>query len=214
MVSDAMRPVLSEWVRGERDFVSCCELNKNETWIDVKLVFLKHFLNESYVRLVETREKVVRFKEMIIDLEREFESLILATPIDTLNSSSPDRETLREKIDEIRFIQEEFQLSNAIFHEMINEHPLLASYANIFVILYTSMKMYSKLTEEPTYSWRVYLKIIDLMIGKIMRDLSLNQQEESEEEGEGEVKEAYSADQKPKKRRKQREFTVDEDFFH
>jgi len=80
---------------------------------------------------------------------------------------------------------------------MINEHPLLASYANIFVIMFTTLKSYSKYTEETTYSWKIYLKLIDLMISKILKDLSLNHQDEDETESEDEcddIKEAYSAD--------------------
>ena len=80
---------------------------------------------------------------------------------------------------------------------MINEHPLLASYANIFVIMFTTLKSYSKYTEETTYSWKIYLKLIDLMISKILWDLSLNHQDEDETESEDEgddIKEAYSAD--------------------
>lgn len=57
---------------------------------------------------------------------------------------------------------------------MINEHPLLASYSNIFVIMYSSLKEISQFTNEVTYSWYIYTKVIDLVIAKIIRDLTLN----------------------------------------
>ena len=89
--------------------------------------------------------------------------------------------------------------------------------------------MYSKLTSEVTYSWKIFLKIMDLMISKILRDLTMNQQreeeedyEDDEEEEEEESPQIHSAEDiklKNKKREKKRtpkkaEFTVDEDFFH
>jgi hypothetical protein len=77
---------------------------------------------------------------------------------------------------------------------MINEHPLLASYANIFVILFTTLKTYSKYSDETTYSWKVFLKILDLMISKILRDLSMNQNESIESDLSDESKEIHSAD--------------------
>lgn len=85
LTSDTLRPVLTEKTKSECNFISNCTLNKNETWIDVKLIFLKHFLNESYVRLLETKNSVLKFKSMIIDLEREFEAMILSTEIESLN---------------------------------------------------------------------------------------------------------------------------------
>jgi hypothetical protein len=51
---------------------------------------------------------------------------------------------------------------------------LLASYSNIFVILFASLKELSKFTEEITYSWKVYTKILDMIIAKIIRDLTMN----------------------------------------
>jgi len=43
------------------------------------MIFLKHFLNESYKGLSSIWKKVNKFKGMIIDLEKEFEQLILST---------------------------------------------------------------------------------------------------------------------------------------
>jgi hypothetical protein len=70
------------------------------------------------------------------------------------------------------------------FHSLINEHPLLASYSNILVIvspsfdnyslqMYWSLKVLESLTHEVTYSWRVYVKLIEAIVAKIIRDLSM-----------------------------------------
>lgn len=66
---------------------------------------------------------------------------------------------------------------------MINEHPLLASYSNIFVIvrhyivisfqLFLSLKELARHTGETNYSWTVYIKIVDMIIAKIIRDLTM-----------------------------------------
>jgi len=99
---------------------------------------------------------------------------------------------------------------------MINEHPLLASYSNIFVILYLSLKELSKRTKEMTYTWRIYTKMLDMIIAKIIRDLTLNMKNrESDHDSESRH---HSKDQSmtstDKKQKQQKEFTIDEDFFH
>ena len=100
---------------------------------------------------------------------------------------------------------------------------MLASYSNIFVILFVSLKELSKLTGEVTYSWKTYMKLLDMIIAKIIRDLTMNlknkEEEDSEYEGEEEEEEFdahRSAGDRPKRRKekKDREFTIDEEFFH
>jgi hypothetical protein len=39
--------------------------------------------------------------------------------------------------------------------------------------MYTSLKELSRMTREVTYSWRLYTKAIDLIVAKIIRDLTL-----------------------------------------
>jgi len=41
------------------------------------------------------------------------------------------------------------------------------------VQLFFALKELSKFTEEVTYSWRIYTKIIDMIISKIIRDLTM-----------------------------------------
>jgi deoxyadenosine/deoxycytidine kinase len=76
--------------------------------------------------------------------------------------------------EDLQMAEEDFNEYSQMFHAMINEHPLLASYSNIFVILYLSLKELSKRTREVTYTWRVYTKMLDMIIAKIIRDLTLN----------------------------------------
>jgi len=39
--------------------------------------------------------------------------------------------------------------------------------------LYYALKELTKFTEEVTYSWKIYNKVIDMIIGKIIRDLTM-----------------------------------------
>ena len=48
--------------------------------------------------------------------------------------------TLILALESFKNAQDEFLSYNNAFHSIINEHPLLASYSNIFVILYCSLK--------------------------------------------------------------------------
>ena len=89
----------------------------------------------------------------------------------------------------------------------------------------------SRFTEEITYTWKIYMKLIDMIIAKIIRDLTMNfkkeEEEEDEEEGEGEEDELLDELEEgrgrgkdigggagKKKKKKDREFTIDEEFFH
>ena len=104
----------------------------------------------------------------------------------------------------------------------MNEHPLLASYSNIFVILYASLKELTKVTGEITYSWKIFMKLVDMIIAKIIRDLTMNlknKEESSDEEYEDEDEENENLTPPRNKREKRkpkndREFTIDEEFFH
>jgi len=44
-------------------------------------------------------------------------------------------EEVRECYSDIKQLDEDYQQYNQAFHNLINEHPLLASYSNIFVIV-------------------------------------------------------------------------------
>lgn len=63
-----------------------------------------------------------------------------------MDSHVLESEDAIEAYEELRMAEEEFNEYSQMFHQMINEHPLLASYSNIFVILYLSLKELSKRT--------------------------------------------------------------------
>ncbi len=44
----------------------------------------------------------------------------------------------------------------------------------------------SKFTEEITYSWKTFTKVIDMIIAKIIRDLTMNLKNKENEESDGE----------------------------
>ena len=62
--------------------VTCNHINKNEAWIEVKEIFLKHFVSDSYVKLLELKKKLVSHKPLIIQLEKEFELMLTSTNLD------------------------------------------------------------------------------------------------------------------------------------
>jgi hypothetical protein len=58
--------------------MTSCHVNKNETWIEVKEVFLKHFLPTHYQRLLDVRKRVITQKAKIIELEKQFETMLIS----------------------------------------------------------------------------------------------------------------------------------------
>jgi len=55
-----------------------------------------------------------------------------------------------------------------------------------FLKLYFALKELSKFTEEITYSWKIFTKVIDMIIAKIIRDLTMNLKNKENEESDGE----------------------------
>jgi hypothetical protein len=119
---------------------------------------------------------------------------------------------LRTTTERLKFLHEEYHSYNTAFHGIVNEHPLLASYSNIFVILYASLKELTKVTGEVTYSWRIFIKMIDMIIAKIIRDLTMNLK--SKEESSDEEEQEGGSPHRDRRRKNDREFTIDEEFFH
>ena len=125
---------------------------------------------------------------------------------------------LRSITERLKCAHEEYHSYNTAFHGIVNEHPLLASYSNIFVILYASLKELTKITGEITYSWKIYIKLIDMIIAKIIRDLTMNlKNKEDSSDGEDEEGDNMTPPANKREKRKpknDREFTIDEEFFH
>jgi len=195
-------------------------LNKNEAWIEIKEVLLKHFLPDNYTKLVLTRTQLIKLKQAICNLERNYEDILTGLEL----TEETDEGTLEEYLHMLRSIterlkcaHEEYHSYNTAFHGIVNEHPLLASYSNIFVILYASLKELTKTTGEITYSWKIFIKLIDMIIAKIIRDLTMNlknKDDSSDEEDDENYRNTPPAGKEKKNRRNDREFTIDEEFFH
>jgi hypothetical protein len=105
-----------------------------------------------------------------MELRRHFENLFLITDQQTLFNIAEFGQ-LKLAVESIKSIEEELSNYQKARISIINEHPLLASYSNIMVIMYNSMMHLRKLTDESVYSWKVYLEIIEMIISKIVRDL-------------------------------------------
>ena len=95
------------------------------------------------------------------------------------------------------------------------------------------MKQFTKVTEEVTYSWEMYLRIIDMVVAKIIRDLTVNLKKRTESSAEKPKKKMSAAQSQKHSRRGEmsmsvdshgnvkkspkksnKEFTIDEEFFH
>ena len=68
-----------------------------------------------------------------------------------------------------------------------------------------ALKQLSKLTGEVAYSWKAYLRILDLVVNKILRDLTLDHDRANRKKRGGVGEES---------KRAAREFTIEDDFFH
>jgi hypothetical protein len=195
----------------ETSHLNCEFLNKNEAWIELKLILLKHFLPEHSQRIQVVISQIQTLKEKLKTLHRHlFNPGGLYLSLDTRVP-----EVAISCYEDLQMAEEDFNEYSQMFHAMINEHPLLASYSNIFVILYLSLKELSKRTREVTYTWRIYTKMLDMIIAKIIRDLTLNMKNrETENDTESRQGSKNHSTSSADRKAKQKEFTIDEDFFH
>jgi len=111
-------------------------MSKNEAWIEVKLVLLKHFLPDNHHRLTIILQQVKSIKIKLKEQQLLFNELFIKVKQEWISSKDyKSLEDLRTCYIEMRQLDEDFSYFNSAFHSMINEHPLLASYSNIFVIV-------------------------------------------------------------------------------
>lgn len=201
-------------------FINANQFNKNEAWIEIKEVLLKHFLPDNYNKLTLIRTQLVKLKQTIGGLEKAYDDTItgldLTEDIDE-HTQNEYLSMLRNITERLKCAHEEYMQYNTAFHGIVNEHPLLASYSNIFVILYASLKELTKITGEITYSWKIFIKLIDMIIAKIIRDLTMNlknKEEDSEHDSEDDERMSSPHKKRKKEKKNDREFTIDEEFFH
>lgn len=80
--------------------------------------------------------------------------------------------------------------------------------------MFSTLRLYSKITEETTYSWEMYQQIIDLIISKILRDVTINLKNRNPKDGESSIDGGSEGKAKKSSPKKDKEFTIDEEFFH
>jgi hypothetical protein len=113
---------------------NCEFLKKSEAWIELKLILLKHFLPENSQRIQVVISQIKTLTGKLKTLRRH-----LLSP-GGLNLTLDSR--ISEAIsccEDMLMAEDDFNEYIQMFHS-IYEHPLLASYSNIFVILYLSLK--------------------------------------------------------------------------
>jgi len=122
---------LSSEYQSKATIYNAAFVNRNEGWIDIKQLLLKHFLPENYQKLNLIKQQVDLLKDKLIDKQNEFEQLFLQPSPE----SHPLSEDLRDCFVELKQMEDDFAQYSSAFHNIINEHPLLASYSNILVIV-------------------------------------------------------------------------------
>lgn len=116
-------------------------MNKNEGWIEIKLILLKHFLPDNYHRIHAIEMSLQEIKLKVKSYQRLFEDLYLRVKPEQIQVRGAESQSLKQldelkwTFTELRQLDEEYNHYNTAFHSLINEHPLLASYSNIFVIV-------------------------------------------------------------------------------
>jgi len=79
-------------------------------------------------------------------------------------------------VEDIRFFEDEKKVLNDNFQHVLASHPLLSSYANVVSIMFQALKKVGKVAGVVTYSWKSYLRIVDSVLEKIMRELFIKMQ--------------------------------------
>lgn len=135
-------------------------LANNTAWIDIKELMLKHFSPEECVRLKEIKERIRRLEGHKNKVNKSFENAFLVANQETLQRLN-EYSMLKQSVEEIRYFDEEKRALNETFKEVLSRHPLLSSYANVISIMFQSLKKLSKICGIVTYSWRLFISIID-----------------------------------------------------
>mmetsp|Transcript_20500 Transcript_20500/g.23675 ORF Transcript_20500/g.23675 Transcript_20500/m.23675 type:complete len:101 (+) Transcript_20500:209-511(+) len=82
--------------------INANQLNKNEAWIEIKEVLLKHFLPDNYSKLVLIRSQLIKLKQTICNLERSYEDIIVGLEI----TDDTDDSSITEYLSMLRSITE------------------------------------------------------------------------------------------------------------
>jgi len=77
---------------------------------------------------------------------------------------------LKESIENIGITNDLSQKATSDYEQRINANRLFFTQSSILVSMFKALKSHQKLTNELSYSWSRYLKIIDSIIKKLIRD--------------------------------------------
>ena len=149
------------------------QINIDNSWIDIKLIFLKIFMPEEFKKCTSLIQNSCGSLSKIHKIREEFEHLFLSNK----NTNFYENITFEAYKKVSGMHHEALAYDNETFknyENIINNSKMLCSFSNIIAILYQSLKQYSNLTNVQIYSWINYLQIIEQIIKKLIEDLSLS----------------------------------------
>lgn len=191
-------------------------LGELEYWIQIKEQFMKHFQKDEYKRLKELETIIIpKLRDELDSNQWNFENIFLITDQRSLHDKNTYN-SLKDSIKLSKITKSELDRYEKEYHELLQpsqELPdLFIDYSKYLVRLYSSMSTLSKLTNEPIYTWDMFIKIIDSVIAKIVRDITSNKKKKldkdnDESEEQDDAKDAILA-------HTELDFVVDNEFFY
>jgi hypothetical protein len=142
---------------------------------------LKHFLPEECVRLKAIRAKVASLESRKTEINKNFESAFLLANTETLKNLG-EYSILKQSVEEIKLFNVDKKVLLETYQATLSEHPLLSSYANVISAMYLALKKLSQITGELTYTWDLFLSIIDEIMDKTLRELTAKLQAQAAQE--------------------------------
>ena len=116
-------------------------MSNSDSWIEINEIFYKHFIPDAYEGLNEEYLEIQNLRSKKIRESERFENMFLvAEKEDIMNMGKFD--DLRRSAENIKDLTQNYEKKVEIYQNKINEHPLLASYANIFVIVISIIYIY------------------------------------------------------------------------
>ena len=89
---------------------------------------------------------------------------------------------LKQSVEEIKLFNVDKKVLIEAYQATLSEHPLLSSYANVISAMYLALKKLSQITGELTYTWDLFLSIIDEIMDKTLRELTAKLQAQAAQE--------------------------------
>jgi hypothetical protein len=145
-------------------------MNLTDGWIEIKRVFWEVFMPDELEKCNEITESCLKVSKSR-DIWKENFNKLLASKEKNFNKDATFREYMSQTQKYEKITMESKELSEA-YENIINAQPLLSSYSNILTLLYFSLKQYSNLSNRKVYTWKLYLRLIEMVTKKLLRDLT------------------------------------------